>query len=129
MLSVIIGQPPPKLFDHLTLGKWLVLGRRTWEAMKGRLGGRWTVVVTRKAKPFDFAPASDGCLTYTAHLADLLRMGAAGHYRPSMVVGGGSSVVKVALPLSKSLYLIEGYGMPEGWVVTEEKEGFRVLER
>lgn len=83
-------------FKQATLGKPIIMGRRTWESLPGVLPGRRHIVVTRQS----------GYQTTQAETApDLLRaIELAGDVREVMIVGG-ASLYTLALPLANQLYM------------------------
>jgi dihydrofolate reductase len=83
-------------FKALTMGKPMVMGRKTWESLPGLLPGRRHIVITRQA---DYRTA--GCTL--VHSLDQA-LAAAGEVPEVMVVGGGA-VYREALPRAERLYL------------------------
>lgn len=98
-------------FRALTMGKPLIMGRKTFESIGRPLPGRETVVLTRDrgfAHPgVQAAPSFD---TATA-IADTIaaRMGAS-----EIVVAGGAEVYALALPYASKLFLTRVEAEPEG---------------
>ncbi len=83
-------------FKSVTMGKPMVLGRKTWESLPGLLPGRRHIVVTRDP---DFR--AEGCeLVHSLEQA----LEAAGEVSEVMIVGGGS-IYKEMLPRADRLYL------------------------
>jgi dihydrofolate reductase len=77
-------------FRSLTLGHWLVMGRKTWEGIGRPLPGRQTVVLTRQP-----GYAADG-----AHVAGSLRGALALAGGDAQVfIAGGAEVYREALTL------------------------------
>ncbi len=76
-------------FRSRTMGKTLVLGRRTYESLEGPLPGRRLVVLTRQR---DFA-AHDA--RRAATLDEALRPCAA---EDEVMIGGGEEIYRLALP-------------------------------
>jgi dihydrofolate reductase len=91
-------------FRQITLGHPCLMGRKTWEGLKGPLKGRDNIVLTRGS-----AIAREGVLTVRS-LAEGLAVGRqlAGQRGASwvMVIGGGE-VYAQALPLANRLYLTQ----------------------
>ena len=83
-------------FKSVTMGKPMVMGRKTWESLPGLLPGRRHIVVTR-----DPAYQADDC-TVVHSLDEALA--AAGDVPEVMVVGGGT-IYKEMLPRADRLYL------------------------
>lgn len=83
-------------FKRLTLDKPILMGRRTWESLPGRLPRRHHIVLTT-----DPGYRAEGC-TLVRSLDEAIA--AAGDASELMVVGG-SSVYAAALPRAVRLYL------------------------
>ncbi len=92
-------------FKRLTMGKPIVMGRRTWESLPGLLPGRTHVVVTRNS-------------AYTAKGAVVLHSleEALARYAdvPEVMLVGGADLYRQGLPLASRLYLTEVHIAPEG---------------
>ncbi|QSX32888.1 type 3 dihydrofolate reductase [Shewanella avicenniae] len=85
-------------FKAMTLGKPVIMGRRTFESIGRPLPGRCNIVVSRQQ---DYH--ADG-ITLVASLQDALL--AAGQVEEVVVIGGGQ-LYREALPLAQRLYLTE----------------------
>lgn len=83
-------------FKRLTMGKPIVMGRRTWESIGRPLPGRQNIVLTGQAG-FDAA----GC-DVVASPAEALA--AAGNVNEIMIIGG-SQIYALFLPKASRLYL------------------------
>jgi dihydrofolate reductase len=83
-------------FKSVTMGKPMVMGRKTWESLPGVLPGRRHIVVTR-----DRDYRAEGC-TLVHSLEQALE--AAGEVPEVMIVGGGT-LYKEMLPRADRLYL------------------------
>jgi dihydrofolate reductase len=98
-------------FRGLTLGRPLVMGRKTFESIGKPLPGRETIVLTRDTS---FRPAG----VAVAHdLAEALALGqevAARLGSDSVVIGGGDQVYRQALPVTDRIHLTEVHVSPEG---------------
>jgi dihydrofolate reductase len=87
-----------RFFKELTLGHPVIMGRRTWESLKGPLPGRENIVVTRK--PGYDAPGAALAGSLEAALAFC-----AGE--PVAFVIGGSRLFEESLPIAAGLVLTE----------------------
>lgn len=88
-----------KRFKQLTIGKPVVMGRRTFEALPcGALPGRLNIVVSRNA---DYHPEG---ATRVASLAEALEV--ADGAEEIMIIGGGQ-IYAQAIPLASKLLLTE----------------------
>jgi dihydrofolate reductase len=87
-----------KHFKEVTLGHPVIMGRRTWESLKGALPGRKNIVVTRT--PGYQAAGASVAASLQAALA--LCAGA-----PKAMVIGGNQLFAESLPLAAGLELTE----------------------
>jgi dihydrofolate reductase len=88
-----------KRFKELTMGKPVIMGRKTWDSLPRRpLVGRVNIVVTRQR---DFA---DTGAVVANSLDQALR--AAGD-TPEICVIGGAEIYRLFLPLAQRIYLTE----------------------
>lgn len=94
-----------KHFKRLTLGHPVIMGRRTWESLKGPLPGRDNIVVTRQAG-YD-APGAAVAASLESALA--LCLGA-----PVAFVIGGSRLFAESLPIAAGLVITEIHRDYEG---------------
>jgi dihydrofolate reductase len=85
-----------KRFKALTLGKPIVMGRRTWDSIGRPLPGRRNLVVSRRA---GFAP--DGVEVFGSLEAAL----AAASSQPETCVIGGADIYAQALPHASVIHL------------------------
>ena len=87
-----------KHFKRLTMGHPIIMGRKTWESLKGALPGRDNIVVTRK--PGYEAPGAAVASSLEAALA--LCLG-----EPVAFVIGGADLFAESLPLAAGLVMTE----------------------
>lgn len=96
------GQLPWKLADDLrrfktlTMGKPVIMGRRTWESIGRPLPGRQNIVLTRRP-----GFTADGCDVVATPAAAL---GAAENPDEIMIIGG-SEVYALFMPKARRIYL------------------------
>ena len=83
---------------RLTVGKPLIMGRRTWESIGGPLPERTSIVLTR-----DPTFRCDGCLVARTADEALKLAGDA----PEIIVFGGARVFEEFLPRADRIYLTE----------------------
>ncbi|MGX5203340.1 type 3 dihydrofolate reductase [Aliikangiella sp. IMCC44632] len=86
-----------KHFKAVTLGKPIIMGRKTYESIGRPLPGRLNIVVSRNSEL-----TIQGCETATS-LHDAIAIVAAQH--PEVMVIGGGQLYREALPLADKLYL------------------------
>jgi dihydrofolate reductase len=87
-----------KHFKEVTLGHPVIMGRRTWESLKGALPGRKNIVVTRTPG----YQASGASVAASLQAALALCAGA-----PKAMVIGGNQLFAESLPLAAGLELTE----------------------
>ena len=100
-----------KYFKKVTFGKPIIMGRNTWESLKGPLPGRTNIVITRQ--PDYSAPGAkvvadlDQALELAGHLVVV-----EGH--DEVVVIGGAQIYRLALPRADRLYLTQVHADVDG---------------
>ncbi|MDS4068070.1 MAG: type 3 dihydrofolate reductase [Candidatus Competibacter sp.] len=85
-----------RFFKRTTMGKPLLMGRRTWESIGRPLPGRRMIVLSR-----DPACQAPGCVVARS----LDEAGEIAGPAPEIVVIGGASLYAQTLPLAECLYL------------------------
>lgn len=85
-----------KHFKELTMGKPIIMGRKTFESIGKPLPGRTNVVVSRNP-----AFEADGCIVVHSLEAALEKVS----YVPEAMIIGGTEIFRQALPLAHTLYL------------------------
>lgn len=100
-----------KRFRALTMGRPLIMGRKTFQSIGKALPGRHTIIITRE-RGFSAEGAA------IAHsLADALALGqelAARHASDAVVIGGGADVYAQSLGLCERLHLTLVHAQPNG---------------
>jgi dihydrofolate reductase len=94
-----------KHFKRLTMGHPIIMGRRTWESLRGPLPGRDNIVVTRT--PGYDAPGAAVASSLEAGLALCLD-------QPVVFVIGGHQLFADSLPIAAGLVMTEIYRDFEG---------------
>ena len=113
-----------KFFKAVTMGKPLLMGRRTFESIGKPLPGRRNLVLTRGAAAY--LAGVEAVASIDAALALLPAT-------PELCVIGGATLFAQTLPLAQRLYLTEVHGAVEGdvrfpnwnradWRETERRE-------
>jgi dihydrofolate reductase len=105
-----------KRFRQLTLGKPVVMGRKTYESIGKPLDGRDNIVVTRQK---DYAPPGIHVVDSVAGAVALGRQLASKRGANEVAIIGGAEVFRAALPLAQRVYLTLVRGRPEGDVVLD----------
>lgn len=93
-----------KYFKAITMGKPIVMGRKTWESLGKPLPGRTNIVVTRRPMQLP------GCVV-AADAAAAVR--AAGEAEELMVIGG-AEIFREFLPHAQRIYLTRVHAVIEG---------------
>jgi dihydrofolate reductase len=93
-----------KHFRQLTLGKTVLMGRKTWESLGKPLEGRRNWVLSRDAA---FQPA--GCEVFAT-----LEQALAAHADGELVVIGGAELYRQALPLARTVHLTRVHARLDG---------------
>ena len=104
------GQIPWRLptdfafFRRMTLGKPLIMGRRTFESIGRPLPGRTSIIVSRRPG----YQAEGAVIVDSLPLAlDRAQAIAAADHAEEVMVGGGAEIYREALPLADRIYLTE----------------------
>lgn len=110
-------------FRAMTLGKPIVMGRRTHESLGRALPGRLNIVVTRNP---DFVPRDAVRVAHSLCEA-LAQAGDA----PEVVVIGGAELYRRVLPICDRIYLTEVQGEFKGdtWFPEWDRGEWREIER
>lgn len=111
-----------KRFKALTMGKPILMGRRTFDSIGHPLPGRVNLVLTR-------SPAWQQLGASAVHSMDEA-IASAGDATELLVVGG-EEVFKLALPLARRIYLTEVHAQVPGDTTFPafDRTPWRVLER
>jgi dihydrofolate reductase len=115
-------------FKQITLGKPMIMGRKTFESIGRPLPGRQMVVMTRDpgfsvagidvARSFDAACARADAIAQETGAAEI-------------IVAGGSQVYEQALPFAQTLRLTRVHAAPDGDARFPDFDStqFRVIEK
>jgi dihydrofolate reductase len=98
-------------FRALTMGKPLVMGRKTFESIGRVLDGRDIVVVTRRP---DFATEGVLVAGSLAEAVAIAEARAAARGADEICVAGGGEIYREAAPLADRLYVTHVAAKPEG---------------
>jgi len=100
-----------KRFRELTLGKPVVMGRKTYESIGKPLGGRDNIVVTRQR---DFNVAGVHVTASVAEALALARKLAADRGADEIMIIGGADIFRAAMAEADRIYLTVVRGSPAG---------------
>ncbi len=116
-------------FRALTLGKPVIMGRKTWQSLPRRpLPGRLNLVLSRQP---EFEAAGAVVCDNITEAFELAREQAADDGKDEVCVIGGADLFALALPRAKRIYLTEVDGAPEGDVTMApiDEAGWREVSR
>ncbi|MBF9194600.1 dihydrofolate reductase [Microvirga terrestris] len=115
-------------FRHLTMGKPMIMGRKTFESIGKPLPGRETIVLTRdrefSAEGVHVAHTWEEAVAKGEELAD--KAGA-----DAVAVAGGAEIYALSLPHVQTLFLTQVHTAPEGDAVfpSFDRSQFREVKR
>ncbi|XSG82884.1 MAG: dihydrofolate reductase [Methyloligella sp. ZOD6] len=118
-----------KHFRKVTMGKPIVMGRRTYDSLGRCLDGRLNIVITRD-RSFEVLPG--GAVAHS--LAEALQRGreeAALTGADEIAVIGGEALFKESLPIADRLYFTEVHASPEAdtWFPDWNREEWEEVSR
>ncbi|NJO22652.1 MAG: dihydrofolate reductase [Sphingomonadales bacterium] len=100
-----------KMFRKLTLGKPVIMGRKTFQSIGKPLPGRDNLVVTRdpafKADGVEVFASVDAAMVHAQTRAAVCGV-------DEIAVIGGADIFKAMLPCADRIYLTRIHGVPEG---------------
>jgi dihydrofolate reductase len=117
-----------KQFRKVTLGKPIIMGRRTFMSLPRALDGRLNIVLTRNAA---FA-APGAVMAYNLEEAmDVARKATAKAGVDEIMVIGGDDVFRAVMPMAKRIYLTEVHASPHAdtWLKDFNLKDWRELSR
>ena len=100
-----------KHFMSTTMGKPVIMGRKTYESMKGPLPGRTNIVLTRQA---DFTNGGIVVFTDFGKSVDFAREKAAEKGGHEFFVIGGENIYELAIPIASKAYITRVDAKPDG---------------
>ncbi|KGD63539.1 dihydrofolate reductase [Alcanivorax nanhaiticus] len=100
-----------KYFKQVTFGKPVIMGRKTWESLKGPLPGRTNIVITRQA---DYVAEGAKVVTTLEEAVAMAENVAFIDGQEEAVIMGGAEIYKLALPAAVRLYLTEVHAQVDG---------------
>lgn len=117
-------------FKRTTMGKPLIMGRRTFESIGKPLPGRTSIVVSRQR---DYRPDGVIVIDSLAAALDRAQAVAAADGASEVMIGGGGEIYRQAISAADRLYITHVEARPEGdtrfpeidpavWQVVEEPD-------
>ena len=100
-----------KYFKQVTFGKPVIMGRKTWESLKGPLPGRTNIVITRQA---DYVAEGAKVVTTLDEAVEMAQNVAFIEGQEETVIMGGAEIYQLALPKADRLYLTEVHAEVDG---------------
>jgi dihydrofolate reductase len=100
-----------KTFRRLTMGRPIIMGRKTFQSIGKPLDGRTNIVVTR-----DKAFRADGihCVYSLEAAIALARPVVEASVAPEIMIIGGAELYRAAMPLATRIYLTRIHATPTG---------------
>ncbi len=117
-----------KFFRSVTMGKPVVMGRRTFESLPRVLDGRLNIVLTRNG---DVSAAGVVVVPDLAAGLEEARAWAAKEGAEEIAIIGGEAVFAEILPQADRIYLTEVHAAPEAdtWFPELDPDGWREVSR
>ncbi len=100
-----------RYFKQVTLGKPVIMGRKTWESMNRALPGRTNIVITRQA---GYVAEGARVVPDLAAAIELAESVALIDAVEEVMIIGGAEIYRLALPAAERLYLTEVHAEVEG---------------
>lgn len=118
-----------RLFQTLTLGHTLVMGRRTWESFATPLPGRRIVILTSRPGWQPNGPSGDDGVEVARSLDEALARAQA-YGDTEAFVAGGTEVFREALPRADRIYLtrVEAEVPGDTYFPEFDMTGWRIVE-
>ncbi len=108
-----------KTFRRLTIGKPVVMGRKTYDSIGKPLPGRDNIVVTRDA---GFSAGGTERAASVDDALDIARRKATERGVDEIMVIGGAEIFALTLPLADRIYLTRIHARPDGDVTFPEPD-------
>lgn len=100
-----------KYFKQVTLGKPVIMGRKTWESLKKALPGRTNIVITRQenyvAEGAKVVATLEEAMTLAENVTFI-------DGQDEAVIMGGAEIYTLALPKVSRMYITEVHAQVEG---------------
>jgi dihydrofolate reductase len=100
-----------KTFRRLTMGKPLIMGRKTWDSLTRPLDGRDNIVATRDP---GFNPRGALVVPNIAQALQVARQCARTRNADEIMVIGGAAIFEALLPVAGRIYLTDVHASPAG---------------
>jgi dihydrofolate reductase len=100
-------------FRKLTMGRPVIMGRKTFEAIGKPLDGRDSIVVSRNTPSLALNPHVFSAASLEEALTTARKLAEARGVKEAFVIGG-AELFKAALPYANRIYLTRVHGRPEG---------------
>jgi dihydrofolate reductase len=108
-----------RYFKQMTMGKPVIMGRKTFESIGKALPGRTNIVITRNGA---FAAEGARCVSSLEEALQVAEQAVSMEPAEEAVVIGGSEIYRVTLPLADRLYITEVHANVEGDAVLPRVE-------
>ncbi len=100
-----------KYFKQVTFGNPVIMGRKTWESLKGPLPCRTNIEITRQA---DYVAEGAKVVTTLDEAVEMAQNVAFIEGQEETVIMGGAEIYQLALPKADRLYLTEVHAEVDG---------------
>lgn len=102
-----------KHFKQVTMGKPVIMGRKTWESLGRALPGRPNIVISTSAPQGEsdatWMTSLDAALTYAQHWIDSQDVNP-----EEVIIMGGAQIYALAIPVADRLYVTQVQASVEG---------------
>jgi len=117
-----------KYFKQTTMGKPVIMGRKTYESIGKPLPGRTNIVITRQS---DYHPKGVKVVSSVAEARDLAESVCLIDGQEEAMIMGGAEIYTLALPDCDRLYLTEVHAEVEGdaWFPEYDKSEWEEVAR
>ncbi|MEK9711525.1 MAG: type 3 dihydrofolate reductase [Thalassolituus sp.] len=117
-----------KYFKQTTMGKPVIMGRKTYESIGKPLPGRTNIVITRQS---DYHPEGVKVVSSVAEARDLAESVCLIDGQEEAMIMGGAEIYTLALPDCDRLYLTEVHAEVEGdaWFPEYDKSEWEEVAR
>jgi len=105
-----------KFFKRVTMGKPIIMGRKTFESIGKPLPGRTNIVITSNGDRFKSVPAYDS-IKFASSLDDALKIAEAialSDGKDEVMVMGGAGIYHLCLPRADRLYYTKVHAQVQG---------------
>lgn len=111
-------------FKKVTLGKPVIMGRKTYDSIGRLLPGRRNIIISRQAKPAgiaaDWVGSLDAALALVAEQPEVMIIGGAELYRQTIAIADRLYLTEIDLETAGDAFFPDYHAAADWLVVTEE---------